>query len=177
MRFLASTMFLQILLLSCQRQVIGLEKSQISSTASSTTTSPIQTGTWKVNHDEQFGVSFLIPSDYLVSHYGAILETKDGNSVAIEGIKASDYNSQFDGGRISLSRTKDERILDILQNHNPLGEERIVNGIHFKKYQFLSYENDYGYVTKKGNEYYILETIWGLNDPVLEKVLFTLKFD
>ncbi len=161
---LAPAIVLFVLLAACQKSApVTTEKP------------PAPYARWRTHHDDSLALSIDYPMDeFTVSEGTDGIET-GAAPIATDGLLFSDNKPE--GMNVHVYRTADKRIMDYLQTDGPLGAEKDVKGVKFRKFTFEGMGNGYGYVTQKGKDYYVLDGTWGPQNPVLERMLVSLKFD
>ena len=161
---LAPAIVLFVLLAACQKSApVTTEKP------------PAPYARWRTHHDDSLALSVDYPMDEFT-----VTENSEGivtgsKTIAIDGLSFGD--GEPEGMYVHVYRTSDKRIMDYLQADNPLGAEKDVKGVKFRQFVFEGIGDMYGYVTQKDGAYYILTATWGPQNPVLERMLVSLKFD
>lgn len=161
---LAPAIVLFVLLAACQKSVpVTTEKP------------PAPYARWRTHHDDSLALSIDYPMDEFTVNENAEGIVSGKTTIVTDGLSFGDGASE--GMNVHVYRTTDKRIMDYLQADGPLGAEKDVKGVKFRKFVFTGTGNAYGYVTQKGKDYYVLLGTEGPQNPVLERMLVSLKFD
>lgn len=170
--------FAAVLLTGCQQTTSVTENSSASnSSVISAESSSVQYVHWKTYQDAKIGIRIDYPSDeYSVTPKPSDDYIQFGDKkIAIEGVRIGD--AMPEGNGVQLYRTKDSQILDYLQQYKPFTAKKTVNGTDYQQFEFIGMGDVYGYVTQKNGLYYVLDSLWGPNNPVSEKMLQSLVFE
>jgi predicted small secreted protein len=127
---------------------------------------------WRTHHDDSLGLSIDYPSDEFTVWEDSKSIAASGGSIAIDGIALGD--GRFGGMLVKAYRTSDSRIMEHLQaGQSP---EKDVKGVKYRSFTVGS-NDGYGYVTQKDGTYYVLVGSGGAENPVLERMLVSLRYD
>ena len=130
---------------------------------------------WKNYENANMGFRIAYPSDeYTVSNTDSTVWFGD-EEVTVNGVRIGDGVPEGNG--VLIYWTNDRRILDFLQQEHPFVAQKTVNGIEYQEYYLGGMGETYGYVTKRGDTYYVLHSMWGPDNAVTEDMLESLRFE
>jgi len=138
-----------------------------------------ETAGWQTYKNEKYGFEIKYPNDasYSVQDIGDDLLYYSNGHIQIKHVV---IDSEYPSNRIHIEITTDKNILDnvrldSIRDRIPLTEKSINNEI-FTKFQRLGEGDGYGYLIQHDSKYFLLESVWGSQNEIFEKMMQTFKF-